>query len=343
MRKSHPFICNALHDIAVTPLLQSHILEFSNALPFQPAMSLLKTALPSARLSASQAQRLAQHFGGLEETEALLQSPGFDIPEPSAEGGESVLYIQADGGHLLTDNGYKETKVGRLFCGQHIKQVSSDNEDVMLRNKLECSDYLAHLGHYKDFVARLNPLIDNHLRKHPHAKPVVVSDGADWIEKWQSKCYPHAKVILDFYHAAEKLCEFASMVFSSSKNKEQWVAKRKAELLKGQVQKVILAIRTKALGRRCSIIEKADAVIQYYQKNSYRMKYDEYRKAGYCIGSGAIESAISTVVQQRCKLVGQRWTQRVTAVLNLRAAFKSGKQEGIRRIINAQMGHLWAA
>jgi len=303
---------------------------------------LLKTAFPSARLSASQAQRLAQHFGGLNEVEELLQSPGFDIPA-SAENGESVLYIQADGGHLLTDDGYKETKVGRLFCGQHIKQVSSDNEEVMLRNKLEHSDYLAHLGHYKDFVARLNPLIDNHLKKHPHVQPVVVSDGAEWIENWQSRCYPDAKVILDFYHAAEKLCEFASMVFSSSKNKEQWAAKRKAELLEGQVERVILAIRTKALGRRCSIIEKADAVIQYYQKNSYRMKYDEYRKAGYCIGSGAIESAISTVVQQRCKLVGQRWTQRVAAVLNLRAAFKSGKREGLRRIINDQMRHPWAA
>lgn len=319
------------------------MLEFSNALPFQPAMSLLKTALPSARLSASQAQRLVQHFGGLDEVEELLQSPGFDIPGSSAEDGKSVLYIQADGGHLLTDDGYKETKVGRLFCGQHIKQVSSDNDEVMLRNKLEHSDYLAHLGNYKDFVARLNPLIDNHIKKHPHAQPVVVSDGAEWIETWQSKCFPNAKVILDFYHAAEKLCEFATMVFSSSKNKDQWVTKRKAELLEGQVEKVILAIRTKALGRRCSIIEKAEAVIQYYQKNSYRMEYNEYRKAGYCIGSGAIESAISTVVQQRCKLVGQRWTQRVDAVLNLRAAFKSGKLEGIRRIIDAQMGHPWAA
>ena len=52
------------------------------------------------------------------------------------------------------------------------------------------------------------------------------------------------------------------------------------------------------------------------------MKYPEYRaksmSKGYCIGNGAIESAISTV----CKLVGQRWTKRVAAVLNIRAVFK---------------------
>ena len=73
------------------------------------------------------------------------------------------------------------------------------------------------------------------------------------------------------------------------------------------------------------------------------MKYDEYLSAGYCIGSGAIESAISTVVQQRCKLVGQRWTERVTAVLNIRAVFKSGKKEKLRNIINAKMGYKNAA
>ncbi|MCB0847689.1 MAG: hypothetical protein KDE26_30765, partial [Bacteroidetes bacterium] len=78
-------------------------------------------------------------------------------------------------------------------------------------------------------------------------------------------------------------------------------------------------------------------------KNRYRMKYDEYRKAGYCIGSGAIESAISTLVQQRCKLVGQRWTKKVTAVLNIRAVFKSGKRDKLRSLINRQMGYAHAA
>ncbi len=73
------------------------------------------------------------------------------------------------------------------------------------------------------------------------------------------------------------------------------------------------------------------------------MKYDEYVSAGYCIGSGAIESAISTVVQQRCKLVGQRWTKKVIAVLNVRAVFKSGKKEKLKGIINAKMGYKNAA
>jgi len=318
------------------------MLEYSNTVPFKQAMDLLKTAIPSAKVSASQAQRLVQHFGNLPEMEDLLQSPGFSLSKEE-EVEAPILYIQADGGHLLTDEDYKETKVGRLFAGHHIKQVSSDNQEVNLRNELEHSDYIAHLGSCDEFIPRLNPLIDNHLAQASDTQIVVISDGASWIANWIKRDYPKATLILDFYHAKEKLCEFAAMVFKSKNQRNKWIENRTQDLLDGNVNKVILAIRTKALTRNKSIKEKADNIITYYSNNTYRMQYQLYQKKGYCIGSGAIESAISTVVQQRCKLVGQRWTHRVKAVLNLRAAFKSNKRKEIRTLINSQMGYNSAA
>ncbi|KJU85590.1 hypothetical protein MBAV_002214 [Candidatus Magnetobacterium bavaricum] len=39
----------------------------------------------------------------------------------------------------------------------------------------------------------------------------------------------------------------------------------------------------------------------YYRKNSSRMKYGEYRREGFDIGSGVIESAHRIVVQTRMK------------------------------------------
>jgi len=326
--------------MAITPLLQSHVLEFSNALPFDSAMNLLKTVLGSSEVNSSQAQRLVQYFGNLDQMEDILQEPGFNLDSDEEQ---DVLYVEVDGGHILTDDGYRETKVGRLFGGQHIVQMSSGHEQVNLRNKLECSDFIAHYGHYKDFVERLNPLIQAHLQQNPKTRLVAVSDGAEWIEGWLKRDFPEAQCILDFYHACEKVCEFAGMVFSSLEKKQQWIEERKKELLEGEMEELILAIRTKASGRRKAIREKAESVVQYYQNNRHRMQYDQYRKLGYCIGSGAIESAISTVVQQRCKLVGQRWTKRVQAVLNLRAAFKSNKRAAIRKLINNQMGTKLAA
>lgn len=344
MNKTHPYVNGVRHSFAITPLLQSHLLEFANDLPFERAAQLLKTAIPSAQASSSQAQRLTQHYGNLDQLEELLQQPGFAASADDAKTEPiKVLYVQADGGHLSTDEGYRETKVGRVFAGQHIRRVSSDDEQVMVRNHLEKSDYLAHLGSHTEFTDRFNPLIHAHLDHHPSARMIVISDGADWIASWIKRDYPDAVLILDFYHAVEKIGEFASMVFSSVPNRSAWVENRKAELVAGQVDKIILAIRSKAVGRRKSICQKSRTVIQYLDKNRYRMKYDEYRAQGYCIGSGAIESAISTVVQQRCKLVGQRWTERVSSVLNIRSIFKSNKRAQLRKLISSQMAHSEAA
>lgn len=333
------------HTFAISPLLQSHLLEFANEQPFDRAMALLQTALPAAEVGSSQSQRLTRHFGNLPDVEEILSSPGFDFDEPATEQqqSEKVLYVQVDGGHLRTDEGFRETKVGRVFGGHQLTKISSDNQDVNRRMELASSDYLAHLGNHFEFTCRFDSLVRAHLRHAPDVQMVAISDGAEWIANWLLTEYPAAIVILDFYHALEHLADFATSVFSSQTNRSDWIEECKKELLDGQLDQVIAAVKEKMSGRRKSIIDKANLLIAYYEKNRYRMKYDEYRKAGYCIGSGAIESAISTLVQQRCKLVGQRWTKKVTAVLNIRAVFKSGKRDKLRSLINRQMGYAHAA
>lgn len=336
------------HRLAISPLLQSHMLEFANEQPFGRAMSLLHTALPAVNMSSSQSQRLTQHIGSLSALEELLTIPGFDfeqqennqLEEPKSE---DVLYVQVDGGHLRTDEGYRETKVGRIFGGHHFIKKSSDNENVDLRMQLEKSDYLAQLGSHVDFTARFDKLICAHLQQTPTARMVAISDGAEWIAKWLMERHPKVTVILDFYHAMEHLTNVAPLVIGLDTERSEWIELQRKRLLKGQTDRVIAAIKSKRRGCTDYGTEQANQLIAYYEKNRYRMKYNEYRNAGYCIGSGAIESAISTVVQQRCKLVGQRWTKRVTAVLNIRAIFKSGKREKLRAIINQEMGASKAA
>lgn len=344
MSKSHHYIANASHSFAISPLLTSHVLEFCNDNPFERATELLNSALPAAQIGSSQSQRLMQYYGDIAETEELLTSPGFDTARSkSARDSASVLYVQADGGHLFTDDGYKEVKVGRIFAAHHVEKTSSDRQGVELRNKLSASDYLVQLGSHKEFTARFNKLVDAHIKQNADLKIVAISDGAEWIGKWLKQTYPSASVILDFYHASEHLAEFATLVFDSKTKRTEWIDARKKALLEGKIDEVIEHISLAAAGKQGHIVSKSEELKNYYGKNRYRMKYNEYLLAGYCIGSGAIESAISTVVQQRCKLVGQRWTKRVTAVLNIRAVFKSGKKEKLRNIINAKMGYKNAA
>ena len=49
-------------------------------------------------------------------------------------------------------------------------------------------------------------------------------------------------------------------------------------------------------------------LIRYYTANQERMNYGTYRADGLPIGSGPIESAHRTVIQERLKRSGQRWT-----------------------------------
>jgi hypothetical protein len=52
-----------------------------------------------------------------------------------------------------------------------------------------------------------------------------------------------------------------------------------------------------------------DSLIRYYSENAPRMKYDEYLRLGYGIGSGAVESAHKQVVHARLRQAGMRWSE----------------------------------
>ena len=56
------------------------------------------------------------------------------------------------------------------------------------------------------------------------------------------------------------------------------------------------------------------------------MEYPEYLARGWCIGSGAVESACHTVVGQRLKLAGMRWGEDgADALCHLRALYRGEK------------------
>jgi hypothetical protein len=72
------------------------------------------------------------------------------------------------------------------------------------------------------------------------------------------------------------------------------------------------------------LIEAVDDLVGYLKRNAHRMEYPEYLAHGWCIGSGAVESACKTVVGQRLKLAGMRWgTDGAHAVCHLRALYRS--------------------
>ena len=56
-------------------------------------------------------------------------------------------------------------------------------------------------------------------------------------------------------------------------------------------------------------LEALAALRRYYTDNASRMRYDEYLRLGYGIGSGAVESAHKQVVHARLRQAGMRWSE----------------------------------
>ena len=78
--------------------------------------------------------------------------------------------------------------------------------------------------------------------------------------------------------------------------------------------------------RRPGLAEKVEEVAGYIERQAHRMEYPEYLARGWCIGSGAVESACHTVVGQRLKLAGMRWGEDgADALCHLRALYRSEK------------------
>ena len=155
------------------------------------------------------------------------------------------------------------------------------------------------------------------------AELVFVCDGAAWIWNLVDFYYSHAIQIVDWYHAADRLKRVALVAWATPPEREAWLEAATNDLWEGRVAEVIRACE--ALASRHA--EAQDAVT-YFTNNAARMKYDQFRQAGYMIGSGTIESGCKQIVTQRHKQPGAQWE--VTGAVHTakaRAAWLSGEWE----------------
>ena len=80
------------------------------------------------------------------------------------------------------------------------------------------------------------------------------------------------------------------------------------DLRAGKVQEVIARLK-RVRPKTPELRESLQALIRYYSENAGRMRYDEYLRLGYGIGSGAVESAHKQVVHARFRQAGMRWSE----------------------------------
>ena len=147
---------------------------------------------------------------------------------------------------------------------------------------------------------------------------VFVCDGAVWIWNLVDQYYPNAIQIVDWYHAEDRLKRIAGETFAMLEEHDPWLKKITEDLWQGNIELVIEACQS--LSKKSNLAKQS---VIYFSNNIERMRYAQFRAAGYLIGSGVIESACKQIVTQRLKLSGAILTAKA------RAAWLSGTWQSL--------------
>ena len=107
----------------------------------------------------------------------------------------------------------------------------------------------------------------------------------------------------------------------------QWLADPATELDAGHIEAILTAGPACASSARWPMNSTKNLATS--KRNAHRMRYQHFRDLGMFIGSGAIEGAI-TIVVQRAKQSGMHWTtDGAASIIALRCQHASGRWDEI--------------
>ena len=234
------------------------------------------------------------------------------------------LYIQMDGAMvpLCGDKKveHRENKLAVLYTDRDVVQLKQQNGEDKF--KIKRKKYVSSLAEGVEKFRKMLHAVSIEKGAKIAKEIVILGDGAPWISKIKEDYYPEATFILDWYHATEKLWVTARELFRDNTQKcREWVEPLESLLWDGKVDQLIKEITKQAMKRKKNQTPLF-SLRTYYMNNKDNMNYPEYRRKGYNIGSGAIESANKYIVAQRLKLSGMQWTSsHANAIIHLRSKY----------------------
>jgi hypothetical protein len=296
--------------------------------PYTPALARLMSRAGAETRFAAGSEDLRVYAGltiGGRQIHRLMQTIGPAVQRAAAAAPAvapaqpiPVLYVEVDGtgapmvpaalagrpgkqpdGSAKT----REVKVGCVFT-----QHGTDAEGRPVRDAASTT-YLCGLETAGDF----GTLLRAEARRRGLGqceRVVLLGDGAAWVWELGRVNFSSAIEILDYYHAREHLTGLIEALTGAGATvnalrQQRW----ESWLWTGQVPRLLKAARR--LGRTGGAVlsEAITTALGYFERNQARMQYGKFRRDGLFIGSGVVEAACKTVVGQRAKLSGMRWSE----------------------------------
>jgi hypothetical protein len=325
----------ALSPQRLTPAAQEITSLAATQESFAKAAERTLRKMAGLRLSESTVQRTAEEagtrLGRLLDDGKTFGAEGPEGPEGRWSwnrdaNGKTCAYVSVDATGVLMQGPQGEKVEGRMINVGMIYNPQprdpDDPEDV-LSKPCQGVRYLAGHSTLAELGAALRRQGGQVGMNHAE-QWIALSDGGNGLEEFFDVHFPLAVKILDFQHAASHLAGLS----------KRWRPGKSGERL---LSAWCHTLKHAGGARMVKVLEKMDVktmdeetraehgrVLNYLRANEHRTKYPEYLRQGWQIGTGAVESACKTVINQRLCLGGMRWGQEGSAaVAHLRALYRS--------------------
>jgi len=252
-----------------------------------------------------------------------------------AETDLTVAYVEADGTGVsglpreLSDKGKNggaaktfETKIGITFKQSFDSGGLPLIDNGRIFREVNTTQYMGTVEKVALFTDYLGVFAKAHGIYNAY-QVVFLSDGALWLEKLRLKLFPNSIGIIDLFHARQHLHKLVDSLSFYKKHTQAAFYDECSRLLDlGDIDNLAAIISKKA---NDSNRDEIDKQLRYFIDNKDKMRYGLFRAVGLFIGSGVVESACKTIVENRLNGPGMRWSKENAGnVIALRCAIYSG-------------------
>ena len=240
---------------------------------------------------------------------------------------EKVMF-SVDGAFIqLTNGDWREVKSLAIGEFERVWNKTSWESQVKTTN----ISYFSRSYRAREF--EYYALGELHQRGVFNAETIVsVNDGAAVNQSFLDYHCLEAVRIIDFWHTAGYLAEAGKAIWGEqSEPFKEWIDQACHNLKCRPTRETVADLRLLLPKAKTEEQEaKVDSAIFYIQTRLEMMDYPHFRKLGYPIGSGNVESGHRVVVQRRMKGGGMRWAEgNIDPMLALRSAICSHRWESV--------------
>lgn len=259
------------------------------------------------QVSEATVRRTTHRHGAAAEALVRQEVEMLERDMPEATAGPEQLLVSADGAFVhLTSGEWREVK--SVVVGQF--GTAWDATSWRRQVKAEALSYFSRSYGARDFERYA--WSELHRRGLENAKRVVaVNDGAAWIQSFLDYHCPAAERILDFAHAASYLAQAGKAVWDEeSETFKNWFGDACHRLKHNPPTETLGTLRLlQAKAKTDEQAAQIDSALFYLQSRLPMLDYAHFRRRGFPIGSGSVESGHKVVVHRRMKGAGMRWAE----------------------------------